>query len=263
MKSLLKSLLFVLLIHNDCFSQSIPENAKYQEKVNILLFENNDTIENKFITVYYDSLWNKISTEKKTTKEVLVSETPTKKVKASLNLSGDTLVYFVSNLDEKGRVFENYNIRNGKKESYQLRKYNDNDDLTQIFMKDPKGNLYLFMEYEYNESNLLVKKIRYNSNNTLVQGDIYRRSEMSLTHVQYIYGQDPVVISYDKELDKNTHEITFFSKQEKIYYSTKLNVDKNYYVIEKTNDRERVISYEFFNSDKILIASFSIVPSEI
>jgi hypothetical protein len=94
LKNVLIITLIDLVISNSLvFSQEIPKNAKYFEKVNILLFENNDTLENKFLTVYYDSLWNKVTNEKKTTKEVLVSETPTKKVKASLNQSGDTLVY--------------------------------------------------------------------------------------------------------------------------------------------------------------------------
>ncbi len=176
MKYLLTSI--TIIISFTCFLQSKPPKGAVYVKTTISTqYEGIDTIVNKVLHTYYDSIKKVISNENtlesaldsKPSTSMVISRTDKKYVSALLNNAGDTTAMTIYLYDEKGNRTHNYQIINGDTVGSQRRVYDEFGNSIRLYSKQFfSSEMYLDIEWEYDKHNNCILRKDFDAFDMLI-----------------------------------------------------------------------------------------------
>lgn len=169
----------LVLISFTCFVQSkFPKGTVYVKTTTSTQYDGIDTLVNKVLYTYYDSMKNVLTNENtlesaldsKPSTSNVISRTDRKYVSALLTNSGDTSSMTIYLYDEKGNRTHNYQIINGDTIGSQRRMYNEFGKSTKLYSNVFfSSELYLDMEWEYDSHNNCILEKDYDGLDGLVE----------------------------------------------------------------------------------------------
>jgi hypothetical protein len=276
MKYLLTSI--TIIISFTCFIKSKPPKGAVYVKTTISTqYEDVDTLVNKVLYTYYDSIKEVISNENtlesaldsKPSTSMVISRTGRKYVSALLTNSGDTTAMTIYLYDEKGNRTHNYQIMNGDTIGSQRRVYDEFGNSIRLYSKQYfSSEMYLDIEWEYDKHNNCIYKKDYDEFNNVVE-------ETKHVHLYDDFGELKTVNTFTKtnkrkfktkskaEYSKNKIITYYFYDSVGYNYGIQLTTVNGGYCIETRFDNGSLKSLEKFDKKGNLLCSVYVANKKI
>lgn len=268
----------ILLISFTCFVQSkFPKGAVYVKTTTSTQYDGVDTLVNKVLYTYYDSMKNVLTNENtlesaldsKPSTSTVISRTDKKYVSALLTNSGDTTAMTVYLYDDKGNRTHNYQIINGDTIGSQRRVYDELGNSIRLYSKQYfSSEMYLDIEWEYDKHNNCIYKKDYDEFNNVVEETkhvyLYDDSEELKTVNTFTKTNKRKFKTKSKaDYSKNKVVTDYFYDSVGYNYGIQLTTVNGGYCIENRFDNGSLKSLEKFDKKGNLLCSVYVTNKKI
>ncbi|MBP6302200.1 MAG: hypothetical protein KBB37_02805 [Bacteroidia bacterium] len=254
--------------------------ALYKQIIAAYEFEKGDTINEKILVTYLDSLKNVITTENNfgnatassraesdMTYSIIQVNTDRLYISADIDAKGDTVGKLIYIYDEKKNRIENYQTSKGDTINGQKSVYNESGKCIKLYNKQmERSDYYLSMEWRYDTSGNTLECKTYNESGQLIRLDeyenIYRDGEFITTRSSCINGGKSA--KQFKQVKKGNITTTYYYKNIIGYnYGIKMRLINGGFSIKEETEDGRLKEWKIYDHRKRLIAHVSITEEQI